>query len=72
MVKILSAHAGIVGLILDPGRSPGDGNPLQYPGLGKSHGQRSLEVYSPWGHKGVRYDLVTKQQQQPQNAKWTK
>ena len=29
---------------------------------GKSHGQRSLEGYSPWGHIGVRHNLVTKQQ----------
>ena len=29
---------------------------------GKSHGQRSLAGYSPWGRKGVGYDLVTKQQ----------
>ena len=28
---------------------------------GKSHGQRSLEGYSPWGHKKVRYNLVNKQ-----------
>ena len=31
---------------------------------GKSHGQRSLEDYSPWGHKGIGHDLETKQQQQ--------
>ena len=31
---------------------------------GKSHGQRSLEGYSPWGHKTVGHDLVTKPQQQ--------
>ena len=30
---------------------------------GKSSGQRSLVGYSPWGHKSVRHDLVTKQQQ---------
>ena len=30
---------------------------------GKSHGQRSLVGYSPWGYKKVKYDLVTKQQQ---------
>ena len=30
---------------------------------GESHGQRSLVGCSPWGHKRVRYDLVTKQQQ---------
>ena len=29
---------------------------------GKSHGQRSLEGYHPWGHKRFRHDLVTKQQ----------
>ena len=28
---------------------------------GKSHGQRSLAGYSPWGCKRVRHDLVTKQ-----------
>ena len=26
---------------------------------GKSHGQRILMGYSPWGHKRVRHDLVT-------------
>ena len=31
---------------------------------GKSHGQRSLVGYSPWGCKRVGYDFVTKQQQQ--------
>ena len=30
---------------------------------GKSHGQRSLTGYSPWGCKRLRHDLVTKQQQ---------
>ena len=30
---------------------------------GRSHGQRILAGYSPWGHKKVRHDLVTKQQQ---------
>ena len=29
----------------------------------KSHGQRSLECYNPWGQKRVGYDLATKQQQ---------
>ena len=33
---------------------------------GEFHGQRSLTGYSPWGHKRVRHDLVTKQQQQQQ------
>ena len=31
---------------------------------GKSHGQRSLAGYNPWGHKRVGHNLVTKQQQQ--------
>ena len=41
-----------VGSIPGSGRSPGEGNgnPLQYSCLGKSHGQRSLAGYSPWGH----------------------
>ena len=30
---------------------------------GKSHRQRSLTGYSPWGCKRVRQDLKTKQQQ---------
>ena len=29
---------------------------------GKSHGQRSLASYSPWGRKRVGHNLVTKQQ----------
>ena len=31
---------------------------------GKFHRQKSPAGYSPWGRKGVRYDLATKQQQQ--------
>ena len=40
-------------LIPGLGRSPGGGhgNPLQYSCLENLHGQRSLEGYSPWGHK---------------------
>ena len=30
---------------------------------GKSHGQRSLTDHSPWGHKGIWHNIVTKQQQ---------
>ena len=37
----------------------GNGNPLQYPYLVKSHGQRSLIGYTPWGRKRVRHDLET-------------
>ena len=43
--------AGDTGSIPGFGRSPGGGNgkPFQYPCLKKSHGQRNLEGYSPWG-----------------------
>ena len=36
--------------------------PVSLPG--KSHGQRRLAGYSPWGHKRVGHTLATKQQQQ--------
>ena len=53
MVKILPANVGDVGSIPGSGRSPGDGsgNTIQYFLPGKSHGQRSLAGYSPWGYK---------------------
>ena len=48
-----ACSAGDQGSIPGSGRSPGGGNgyPLQYSCLGKSHGQRSLAGYSPWGCK---------------------
>ena len=48
-----AADARDPGSILGLGRSPGEGkgNPLQYPYLKKSHGQRSLAGYSPCGLK---------------------
>ena len=61
--KESACNMGDPALISGPGRSPGEGtgNPLQYSCLGnpmdrgaspgKSHGQRSLEGYSPWGHR---------------------
>jgi len=36
----------------------------------KSYGQRSLEGYSTWGHKRVRYNLATKQPP-PQRVSFT-
>ena len=59
----LPVNEGDMGLISGSGRSPGEGNgnPLQYSCLGNPQGQRSLVAYSPWGHKGIRYDLATKQ-----------
>ena len=54
------------------GRSSGEGNgnPLQFL-PGKSHGQRNLVGFSPWGHRDLAtiqqqkmvQDLVTEQQQ---------
>ena len=65
MGKNPPGNAVDVGLIPGLGRSPGEGNgnPFQLFLPGKSHGQRSLASYSPWGCKRVRYTLVTKQQQ---------
>ena len=62
MVKDPPAKAGGAGSIPGSGRSPGEGNgnPLQYSCLENPHGQRSLVGYSPWGHKGVRNDSVSK------------
>ena len=65
MVRNLPANVGDtadMNSIPGSGRSPGEGNgnPLQYSCLGKSHGQRSLVGYSSRGHKRVRHDLVTK------------
>ena len=56
MVKNLPANAGDTGdggLIRGLGRSlgEGNGNPLQYSCLEKSHRQRSLASYIPWDHK---------------------
>ena len=46
-------NAGDLSSIPGLGRSPGvrNGNPLQYPCLEISLGQRSLAGYSPWGFK---------------------
>ena len=64
VVKNLPASAEDVGLNSWVGRIPWrmkwQPTPVSLPG--KSHGQRSLAGYSPWGHKGVRHDLATKQQ----------
>ena len=51
--KASACNAGDLASIPGLGRSPrgGHGNPLQYSCLENPHGQRSLEGYSPWGHK---------------------
>ena len=48
-----TCNVGDLGLIPGLGRCPGGGhgNPRQYSCLENPHGQRSLAVYSPWGHK---------------------
>ena len=52
VVKESTSHAGDVGLIPEWERSPRGGwQPTPVLLLGKSHGQRSLAAYSPWGHK---------------------
>ena len=50
--KKSACQAGNMGMTLESGKLPGEGNghALQYSCLGKSHGQRSLKDYSPWGH----------------------
>ena len=48
--KKSSCRAGDTGFIPQLGRSPGEGrSPVFMPG--KSHGQRRLAGYGPWGHK---------------------
>ena len=56
MEKNIPASAEIRNLIFGSARSPGEGNdnPVILPE--KSHGQRSLEVYSPWGRKIAGHD----------------
>ena len=51
--KVSAYNVGDPGSILGLGRCPGEGNgnPLQFSCLEKSHGWRSLVGYSPWGHK---------------------
>ena len=48
-VKESACNAGDLGSILGSGRSPEDPPAVLLPG--KSHGQRSLVGYSPWGHR---------------------
>ena len=61
VVEKLHASAGDPGSIPGSGRSPraGSGNLLQYSCLQKSHGERSLVGYSPWGCKQVRPNLAS-------------
>ena len=58
----MPANVGDSDSIPGSGRSPEErnGNPLPVFLSGKSHGQRSLAGYSPWGHKVGHY-LATEQ-----------
>ena len=60
VVKNLLANAGDVGLIPVSGRSSGEGNGTLVFLPEKSHGQRSLAGYSPWGQQRVGHDLANK------------
>ena len=53
MVKNPPANAGDAGSIpaWEGSLGEGNGNPLHYFGLRKSHGQRNMEGYSPWSRK---------------------
>ena len=67
VVSNLPANEGDVGLIPGSGRSPKKEMATHSSILaGKSHGQRSLVGYSPWGHKRVSHNLATEQQLPPQ------
>ena len=70
-VKNLPSDTEDAGSIPGWGRSPGvgNGNPLQYSSLGTSMDRGGWQAYSPWGHKRVRHDLATKQQQGRARAK---
>ena len=67
VVKNLPANAGDAGMI------PGQEDPLEkemqhfiiFPG--KSQRQRTMEGYSPWGHKRVGQDLATEDSEINQN-----
>ena len=73
VVKNLPANLGDMGSISGGLRCPGVGRkwftPVFLPG--KSHWQRDLAGYSPWGGKRVRQDVATKQQPQlPKDRVW--
>ena len=61
--KESACNAGDPGLIPGLERSPGEWDRLPTPVFlpGKSHGQRRLVDYSPWGRKRGGHDLTTEQ-----------
>ena len=67
VVKNSPANARDTSSVRELERSPGEGNgnPLQYSWLEKSHGQRSLAGYSPWAPKSCTRLSTTKHQPFP-------
>ena len=67
MVKNPPAKAGDTGSIPGSETFPGERQwqPTSVFLPGKSHGQRSLVGYHPWGRERVRHDLATKQPPPP-------
>ena len=59
MVKNLPANAGDAGSIPGPGRSPGEGNgnPLQYSGLGNPMERKNLAQFSSYSLSVVSFDF---------------
>ena len=55
LLKNLPASEGDMGSVPGLGRAPGEGNgnPLQNPWHGKSHGQNNLTGYSLWSQERV-------------------
>ena len=51
----------------DSRRKKWEPTPVFYPG--KSHGQRNMVGYSPWGYRRVRHDLTSSQEDWPSNLK---
>ena len=65
VVKNLPTNAEDAGSIPGSRRAPGEenGNPLQYSCLGNHMDRGAWQAAIPWGHKKVRHNLATKQQQ---------
>ena len=73
-VKNPPTDAGDLSLIPESRRSPGEGNgnPLQDSCLEKSHRQRSLEGYSPWGRKESDTSQMTNPPPPVGGGRWKK
>ena len=65
VIKNPPVNTGDASLIPGSRRSPeeGNGNPLHHSCLGNPMNRGFCSAKSPWGHKTVRHNLATKQQQ---------